>query len=207
MQPIEKGFFSKRTEEQIYFGSINKYSNDEVIQIVRNYLYDVVKFIFNEISDNQRIILPSQSPDKIDKLFSTKDITYYLAGDYIVFESKDQQLKSELFAILKAMFSKDFPTTHLKIGFPSKDSSTDAFTLTDNSNKFFELLPFPKYILWAINNPDKLKLKTNENTLLEWEKTKIKRIRKINIKRVNQDIITYSLDIDSNTLEYLWLLS
>ncbi len=196
---MDFGFFRERTPEQIFFGSLRDFSAEDIDKIVRLYLNDVIKYLFHKIPDDMRIIVPNEIPQVLTKLYDSEIIRYYQAGKYFVFESANREEQVELMNTLKTLFSSKFSLRHYKINMLATDYSTNRFRLTEKSQTFLNLLPFPEYILWAVEHTNRLHI--NEDTLTTWLTLNVKRINKIDIININEDILSYTILYENHNFE------
>jgi hypothetical protein len=203
--PRELPYYYNRSNHQIFFGSISKYNDEQIDSITRDYLLDVVKYLFDEISNNEGIFVPVKNLTLIKNTFSKNEINYHLTDKYLILESQNKSLTDKFIGQFSDLFSEYFPISHFKYSTPRLPHSIEPFIFTENCFKFHELLPFPNYIIWASENPQKTSLIIDPKELEEWCNTKIKRIERIEITKVNDEIITFKPKISSNYLEDLRL--
>ena len=192
-------YFHNRTSEEIFFGSTYKYDTDEIFEFTKLYLHDVVRFLFKELLDNERIFIPIRNISTIEKEFSKPELIYHFAGKYIILESLDKNLINEFTKTLVEFYKSNFPTSHLKYSTPELTGSSNSFRFTKNTEKFHELLPFPDYIIWAFQNPNKSRFKISEDTINDWIHRKITRIKRIDITLIKEDIVTFTPVITSES--------
>lgn len=205
MHAFKYGRFKGRLEEDVFFGSFNKFSDIEVNSIVRDYIFEVVLFIYHKIENNYSVVLPNQKVSDFDTLYSEKDVKYHFAGNYVVFESEKIDLIDKIINTLSRFLSFSFPLDQNKLGIARHKYSDDAVRLTDVSERFIALLPFPYYIDWAYK--EKGILETDEKTLVKWENTEFKRISELRIVRINKEILTFTLEYSFDTMEKIWSYS
>lgn len=196
-------YFYHRTKEDIFFGSLSKYSENEIFKIVQLYIQDVVRFLFNEILTSQRVFVPVKGLDRIPKEYSISEIRYYFAGKYIIFESKNDNLKKELIEQMHGLFSSYFHLYHLKNSTLSVENSQMSYNFTQNCQVLHDILPFPSYIFWAFKNKEKSRFKISDSELNLWEKNPILYLKRINLVTINPDIITFTIETGSSVVSQL----